>query len=124
MSTDRLVAYMQAQRFWIERSFQDAKNHCGMSDHQARGRRNRHHHMAMVLLVMLFFLEERELHEEDSPLLSCSDIVALLCHYFPRRDVSEEEVFRQMQVRHERRQAAIDSAYKKQDTEGLLSATG
>ena len=116
---------MQAQRFWIERSFQDAKNQCGMSDYQARGRRNWHHHMAMVLLVMLFFLEERELHEEDSPLLSCSDIVALLCHYLPRRDVSEEEVFRQMQVRHERRQAAIDSAYKKQDTEGLLlSATG
>ena len=92
-----------------------------MSDYQARGRRNWHHHMAMVLLVML---EERELHEKDSPLLGCSDIIALLCHCFPRRDVSEEEVFRQMQVRHERRQAAIDSAYKKQDTEGLLSATG
>ena len=115
MSTDRL-AYMQAQRFWIERSFQDAKNQCGMSDYQARGWRSWHHHMAMVLLVMLFFLEERVLHKEDSPLLSCSDIIALPCHYLPRRDVSEKEVFRQMQVRHERRQAAIDAAYKKQDT--------
>ena len=70
------------------------------------------------------FFEERVLHKEDSPLLSCSDIIALPCHYLPRRDVSEKEVFRQMQVRHERRQAAIDAAYKKQDTEGLLSATG
>jgi SRSO17 transposase len=66
MSTDRL-AYTQAQRFWIERSFQDAKNQCGMSDYQARGWRSWHHHMAMVLLVMLFFLEERILHKEDSP---------------------------------------------------------
>jgi SRSO17 transposase len=123
MSTDRL-AYMQVQRFWIERSFQDAKNQCGMSDYQARGWRSWHHHMAMVLLVMLFFLEERVLHKEDSPLLSCGDIIALLCHYLPRRDVSEEEVFRQMQVRHEKRQAAIEAAYKKQDAEGLLSATG
>ena len=118
MSTDRL-AYMQVQRFWIERSFQDAKNQCGMSDYQARGWRSWHHHMAMVLLVMLFFLEERVLHKEDSPLLSCGDIIALLCHYLPRRDVSEEEVFRQMQVRHEKRQAAIDAAYKKQDAEDL-----
>ena len=29
-----------------------------------------------------------------------------------------------MQVRHERRQAAIEAAYIKQDAEGLLSATG
>ena len=122
-STARL-AYMQAQRYWIERSFQDAKNQCGMTGYQARGWRSWHHHMAMVLLVMLFFLEERLLHKEDCPLLSCGDITALLCHYLPRRDVSEEEIFRQMQVRHERRQASIDAAYRKQLAEGLLTTTG
>ncbi len=122
-STDRL-AYMQAQRYWIERSFQDAKNQCGMSDYQARGWRSWHHHMAMVMLVMLFFLEERLLHKEGCPLLSCGDIITLLCFYLPRRDIAEEEVFRQMQVRHERRQASIDAAYRKQQTESLLTATG
>jgi SRSO17 transposase len=122
-STDRL-AYMQAQRFWIERSFQDAKSQCGMSDYQARSWRSWHHHMAMILLVMLFFLEERLLHKEDCPLLSCGDIIVLLCHYLPRRDISEEEVFRQMQIRHEKRQASIDWAYKKQHAEDLLQAAG
>ncbi len=121
-TTDRL-AYMQSQRYWIERSFQDAKNQCGMSDYQARGWRSWHHHMAMVLLVMLFFLEERVRHKEEYPLLSCNDITELLCHYLPRRDISEEEVFRQMQIRHQRRQASIDAAYKKQDAEGLLAAS-
>ena len=83
-----------------------------------------HHHMAMVLLVMLFFLEERVLHKEDCPMLSCGDITALLCHYLPRRDISEEEVFRQMQVRHQKRQASIDCAYRKQDAEGISGAYG
>jgi SRSO17 transposase len=122
-STDRL-AFMQAQRYWIERSFQDAKNQCGMSDYQARGWRSWHHHMTMVLLVMLFFLEERVLHKEDCPMLSCGDITTLLCHYLPRRDISEEEVFRQMQVRHQKRQASIDCAYRKQDAEGISGASG
>lgn len=31
------LAYMQAQRYWVERPFQDAKNQCGMGDYQARG---------------------------------------------------------------------------------------
>ena len=31
------LAYMQAQRYWVERSFQDSKTSCGMSDYQARG---------------------------------------------------------------------------------------
>ena len=115
---------MQAQRYWVERSFQDAKVECGLGEYQARKWRSWHHHMAMVLLVMLFFLEERLLHKEDCPLLSCGDITALLCHYLSRRDVSEEEKFRQMQVRHERRQASIDAAYRKQLAEGLLTTTG
>ena len=34
-STQRL-AQMQAQRFWIERAFQEAKSECGMADYQAR----------------------------------------------------------------------------------------
>ncbi|MDQ6964082.1 MAG: hypothetical protein Q9M13_04080 [Mariprofundales bacterium] len=28
---------MQAQRFWIERSFQDAKSHAGFDQYQVRG---------------------------------------------------------------------------------------
>ena len=26
------LAHMQGQRFWIERSFQDGKSHCGLGD--------------------------------------------------------------------------------------------
>lgn len=111
-SVERL-AYMQAQRYWIERTFQDGKNECGMGDYQIRGWTGWHHHMAMVLLAMLFLTEERLLHKESIKLLSCSDIVQLLKTILPRRDITVAEVLRQIKIRHKKRQSSIDSARRK-----------
>lgn len=112
-SLARLVQ-MQRQRFWIERSFEDAKSESGMADYQVRGWLAWHHHMALVLMAMLFMLEEKLLHKQKYPLLSCSDIEVLLSHFLPRQDVTVEEVVRQMEARHRARQAAIDSSYRRQ----------
>lgn len=109
----RLVQ-MQRQRFWIERSFEDGKSESGMADYQVRGWLAWHHHMALVMMAMLFMLEERLIQKESHPLLSCSDIEVLLAHFLPRRDVTVDEVVRQMEARHRARQAAIDSAYRRQ----------
>ena len=105
---------MQAQRFWIERSLQDGKSESGLADYQARKWRSWHHHMALVFMAMLFMLEERILQKDTLPLLSCSDIESLLRSFLPRRDVQQDEVLRQMEKRHRKRQAAIDSQYQKQ----------
>jgi SRSO17 transposase len=112
-SVERL-AYMQAQRYWIERTFQDAKNGCGMGDYQVRGWIGWHHHMAMVLLAMLFMTEERLLHKESIELLSCTDIIQLLKTILPRRDITVAEVLRQIAIRHKKRLSSINSAYRKQ----------
>ena len=112
-SLERLVQ-MQRQRFWIERSFEDGKSESGMADYQVRGWRAWHHHMALVMMAMLFMLEERLIQKESFPLLSCSDIEVLLAHFLPRRDITVDEVVRQMEARHEARQAAIDAAYRRQ----------
>jgi SRSO17 transposase len=106
------LAFQQAQRFWVERAFQDAKQHCGLDEYQARGWRGWHHHMALVLMSMQFMLEQRLRNQDLYPLLSCADIVSLLKHFLPKRAADRNEVFRQMEVRHKKRQAAIDSAYK------------
>ncbi len=111
------LAQMQGQRFWVERTFQDGKSHAGLDHYQARGWRAWHHHMALVMMAMLFMLEERVAAADTVPLLSCSDVETLLAHFLPRRDVSVEEVIRQLQVRHAKRQAAIDCAYEKQRRE-------
>jgi SRSO17 transposase len=108
------LAYMQAQRYWVERSFQDSKNSCGMGDYQARSWRSWHHHMALVMMAMLFMLEQRLVHKNSHPLLSCSDVISLLCHFFPKRTINSEEVLRQLEVRHRKRRASIRSAYRRQ----------
>ena len=120
-SIERL-AYMQAQRYWVERPFQDAKQQCGMGEYQARGWFAWHHHMTMVMLAMLFMTEQRISYQEDIPLLSCSDITEVLNYLLPRRDVTEEEILRQLVVRHKKRQASIDTAYKKQRKNGNFNS--
>jgi len=108
------LAFMQGQRYWIEQALQQGKQDVGLGDYQVRGWRGWHHHMTLVMMAMLFGLEERRLHQQPRPLLSGTDIRALLNHFLPRRDTTLAEVLRQMEVRHRKRQAAIDSAYRKQ----------
>jgi len=108
------LAFMQGQRYWVERALQTGKQDVGLGDYQVRSWRGWHHHMALVMMAMLFQLEERLRHRPTHPLLSGRDIRALLNQCLPRRDTTLEEVLRQMEVRHRKRQAAIDSAYRKQ----------
>ena len=108
------LAFMQGQRYWVERALQQGKQDVGLGDYQVRGWRGWHHHMALVMMAMLFLLEERQLHHQTLPLLSGRDIRALLNQFLPRRDTTVEEVIRQMEVRHRKRQAAIDSACRQQ----------
>lgn len=108
------LGFMQRQRFWIERTFEDAKSECGMADYQVRKWTAWHHHMALVMMAMLFMLSERVYHKNTYPLLSCADIEELLAHFLPRRDVTEKEVIFQLEKRHRQRQKAIDSYTRRQ----------
>ena len=105
------LAFMQGQRYFVERSFQDAKSYLGMGQYQVRSWQSWHHHMALVMMAMLFMLEVKLEQRRDISLLSTADIVILLAHYLPRRDLDPEELFRQMERRHKQRQKSIDSAY-------------
>jgi len=106
------LGFMQRQRYWVERVFEDGKSECGMADYQVRKWRAWHHHMALVLMAMLFMLSEKIYHEDTYPLLSCGDIEDLLARFLPRRDVSEEEVIFQLEQRHKQRQKAIMSHFR------------
>lgn len=112
-STQRL-AYMQRQRYWVERLFQDAKNEAGLDEYQARGWRAWYHHIALVMMAMLFLLRERLEQAQTLPLLSVRDVKVLLARFLPRRDFDFDELIRQMHKRHKQRQAAIDSANRRQ----------
>jgi SRSO17 transposase len=108
-TTLKRLGWMQRQRYWVERAFEDGKSECGMADYQVRKWSAWHHHMALVMMAMLFMLSERIHHKDTHPLLSCADIEDLLARFLPRRDVSEEEVVFQLEQRHRQRQKAIQS---------------
>ena len=112
-ATDRqTLAYMQAQRHWVERTFEDAKSELGMAQYEVRTWRGWHHHMALVSMAMLFMLKERVTHAQSAPLLSARDIVELLEYYLPRRGAKEEEVIADLVERHKQRIAATKSHAK------------
>lgn len=112
--TLKRLGWMQRQRYWIERAFEDAKSECGMADYQVRKWSAWHHHMALVMMAMLFMLSERIYHKDTYPLLSCADIEDLLARFLPRRDVTEKEILFQLEHRHRHRQKAIDSHTRRQ----------
>lgn len=112
------LARMEAQRFRIERGFEDAKGQAGMAEYQIRGWLAWHHHMALVMMVMLFMTRHRILRYDEYPLLSCYDIKVLLAHFLPRRDTTFDEVLRQMEVRHAKRWVASESKAKRQRAVG------
>lgn len=115
------LAWMQHQRYWIERAFEDAKSECGMADYQVRKWSAWHHHMALVMMTMLFMLNERIRHKDTYPMLSCSDIEELLSRFLPRRDVSKAEVICHLEERHRLRQAAIESHTRNQRKSGATT---
>ncbi len=100
------LAWRQRQRYWVERSFQDAKSECGMADYQVRKWSAWHHHMALVMMTMLFMLGEKIQVHNECPMLTCADIEDLLVHFLPRRDVTKTEVIRQLEFRHKMRKKA------------------
>ena len=77
-SVEELVR-MQSQRYFIERSFQDAKHEAGMSDYQVRGWLAWHHHMVLVMMALHFLLSEKILFKNEYPLLSAYDIRDIMC---------------------------------------------
>jgi SRSO17 transposase len=51
----KTIAYIHAQRFFVEQAFRDAKQTLGMAEYQIRKWTAWHHHMALVLLAQLLY---------------------------------------------------------------------
>ena len=113
------LGFMQAQRFFMERAFQDAKSELGMAHYEVRGWRGWHHHLALCCLALLFTLQERIGCAEAVPLLSVRDLVELLDFYLPRKTRDPEQALVKLRARHAARAAATASARKKRTNVGI-----
>jgi SRSO17 transposase len=106
------LAQMQGHRYWVERTFQDAKGQCGLADYQALGWQAWHHHVTMVMLAMLFMAQQRLVHNPGLDLLSPRDIVEMLKETLPSKPESKEALVRRINERHKRRRGAIQSRFQ------------
>jgi SRSO17 transposase len=111
------LGQMQGQRYWVERTFEDAKGECGLADYQALGWRPWHHHVTMVMLAMLFIAEQRVAHQPGLALLTPRDIVEMLQETLPRKPDGKEALVARINQRHERRRGAIASRFRTQRRE-------
>ena len=105
---------MQGQRYWVERTFEDAKGQCGLGDYQVLGWRAWHHHVTMVMLAMQFIAEQRAEHQPGLELLTPRDIVEMLKETLPRKPEGRDALIARINQRHARRRGAIESRYRTQ----------
>ena len=101
-TTEELVQ-MQSQRYFVERSFQDAKQEAGMSQYQVRGWLAWHHHMAMVMMALHFILSEKMLMKDKLPLLSAYDVREIILNTYAKKGTTQQQIMEQIHKRHKQR---------------------
>ena len=111
--TEKGIAYMQAQRFFIEHCIKENKQILGMDKYQTRKWLSWHHQIALNFLLSTFVLKEKLLCFDDLPLLSARDIKRWIIFKLYRQ-MSEDDMIDQMFERHCRRQRDINVAFEKQ----------
>ena len=100
------LAYRKCQRYFVERSLQDAKSELGMADFQALKYRAWQHHLALTILASWFVAETRldwavefppdsqllrDYETDVLPRLSLSNVCELLRAALPLRQLSTQE---------------------------------
>lgn len=110
--TNKKYAYFQAQRYWIERTFDDCKNELGMSDYQIRKWAGWHHHQSLVMLASIFLLKEKIENEKEFPLMSVRDArIFAIIQFFGTQEQYDKRL-EQLKIRHYKRQKDIDRYYR------------
>jgi SRSO17 transposase len=107
------LARMQSLRFFVEQAFKDAKSACGMAEYQCRKWEGWRHHMAMVMIATMFLAKERLALRDAAPLLSCEDVVQMIKQRLPNKIRDDGALVSQIVRRHQRREAAKQSAYRR-----------
>lgn len=104
-----MFAFMQAQRFWIERCFRDDSHDLGMSDYQVRTYKGFNNHMALTCVAMQYVQRERIKNAKSLPLLSYNDIRILLAKEIREKADYDCTTNRMVQMAKRHKQRAKDT---------------
>ena len=106
------MAQAQAQRYFIEHSFQETKHQAGMSEYQIRGLLAWHHHMALVMMSKFFILSEKIRFKNQYPLMSTYDARQIIIEIYAKKVNGIDDVIFQMKHRHISKQKSINQYFK------------
>lgn len=109
--TPEEFAYMQSQRHWIERAFQDSKSDLGLTDYQVRKYSAWYHHQALVMMAMNYVLLLKIERQEDLPLLSTADVRFQIMATLKKQGANLGDEMEQMLKRHDQRMKDIKRYY-------------
>lgn len=110
--TSEEYAYFQSNRYWIERSFDDAKNELGLSGYQVRKWNAFHHHQALTMMAGLYILKLKIAKKPEYELMSVRDTrIMIIANMFSDQETIEK-LHQQMLIRHKNRKKDIDRYYK------------
>jgi SRSO17 transposase len=113
--TPEVVAYMQAQRFFVEHCIKESKQILGIDQFQTRKWNSWVHQVALNFLVSSFILKEKLLNNEELPLLSARDIKELIVFQLYKQ-LTDEQMYDKIINRHIKRQKDINAAFKRQES--------
>ena len=108
--TPKALAYMQAQRFFVEHSIKQSKQILGLDEFQTRKWLAWQHQVALNFIVSSFLLKEKLNGMEDLPLLSARDVKEWFVFKL-YKNMTEEQFFEKMHNRHILRQRDITNSY-------------
>lgn len=110
--TSKALAYMQAQRFFIEHCIKESKQVLGLNQFQTRKWLAWQHQVALNIITMGFILKEKLLCFNELPLLSARDIRDWISFILLKQQ-GETDVMNVIMNRHLRRQIDINRHYLK-----------
>ena len=108
-------AFMQSQRFWVEKCFRDDSHNLGMSDYQVRTYKGWNNHMALTCLAMEYGLNYKLEFKIEVPLLSYTDIRELIVETIQDNKKEFDNKLEQMLKRHCQREKDIKRYYKENE---------
>ncbi len=109
-STKKLT-YMQSQRHFVERAFQDGKSELGMAQYQVRSWEAWHRHMSIVMMAMLFVVKKKTYMRETFPFITVSDIVVYFSVAIPDKKSRGDGMEEILHKRNERRRQEHERLY-------------
>jgi SRSO17 transposase len=106
------LAYMQAERYFIEHSIKESKHILGMDQFQTRKWLAWQHQIALNFLVSSFILKEKLELFEEMPLLSARDVKEMVVRELYEQ-MTQDQMMDRINKRHAIRQQDINRHYKK-----------